>query len=374
MEYQDRQIKTAGNRRLAQWRVKWLIEHSTSHQLCGVLTVLSSEIRHCAKRQNVSGYTTNNRYIMGFFDRIKSAFLGTSPNENHSDKGKFITSYTDRGEQVLILRSEWRDRILPEQLTKAWDNPDALYESIILAMRDDFFIEVLEAAKHLVQIDKITERSYNALGLIFLHTNAFSEAESILKEGIEKSAYKAVLTTNLAKVYEAQGYHETSMETLWNAIQLDPNQNNALDWYAAIEFEKGGKIDRLAPYIKVAKLPNSWRARIFIARFYLEIKEFSTAKNLYKDILQTAHYEPDAIMAISGDLGNNNRIEDIFELIYPIFDIKIHGAEASINLLQACIETKRKDEGTKLLNDLKKANRFDLLSLINDIERKLNKL
>ena len=23
---------TAGNRRLAQWRVKWLIEHSTSHQ------------------------------------------------------------------------------------------------------------------------------------------------------------------------------------------------------------------------------------------------------------------------------------------------------------------------------------------------------
>jgi hypothetical protein len=24
---------TTGNRRLAQWRVKWLIEHSTSHQL-----------------------------------------------------------------------------------------------------------------------------------------------------------------------------------------------------------------------------------------------------------------------------------------------------------------------------------------------------
>jgi hypothetical protein len=25
--------KAAHNRRLAQWRVKWLIEHSTSHQL-----------------------------------------------------------------------------------------------------------------------------------------------------------------------------------------------------------------------------------------------------------------------------------------------------------------------------------------------------
>lgn len=28
-----RQESTGGNRRLAQWRVKWLIEHSTSHQL-----------------------------------------------------------------------------------------------------------------------------------------------------------------------------------------------------------------------------------------------------------------------------------------------------------------------------------------------------
>jgi len=29
----NRQGSTGGNRRLAQWRVKWLIEHSTSHQL-----------------------------------------------------------------------------------------------------------------------------------------------------------------------------------------------------------------------------------------------------------------------------------------------------------------------------------------------------
>ena len=32
--FQDTEDKTpAGNRRLAQWRVKWLIEHSASHQL-----------------------------------------------------------------------------------------------------------------------------------------------------------------------------------------------------------------------------------------------------------------------------------------------------------------------------------------------------
>lgn len=29
----DKQINSMHNMRLAQWRVKWLIEHSTSHQL-----------------------------------------------------------------------------------------------------------------------------------------------------------------------------------------------------------------------------------------------------------------------------------------------------------------------------------------------------
>jgi DNA modification methylase len=48
----DEEEHRTDNRRLAQWRVKWLIEYSTSHQLFGVLPVLCSEIRHCANRQN----------------------------------------------------------------------------------------------------------------------------------------------------------------------------------------------------------------------------------------------------------------------------------------------------------------------------------
>ncbi len=55
-------IRPAANRRLAQWRVKWLIEHSTLHQLLWCMDILvlpclpaGREIRHCAKRQNVTG-------------------------------------------------------------------------------------------------------------------------------------------------------------------------------------------------------------------------------------------------------------------------------------------------------------------------------
>jgi hypothetical protein len=52
--------RPTGNRRLAQWRVKWLIEHSTSHQLLWcidsfVLPCLPAgrEIRFFAKPQTV---------------------------------------------------------------------------------------------------------------------------------------------------------------------------------------------------------------------------------------------------------------------------------------------------------------------------------
>jgi hypothetical protein len=38
--------KPAGKGRLAQWRVKWLIEHSTSHQLLWCIDCLVPEIRY----------------------------------------------------------------------------------------------------------------------------------------------------------------------------------------------------------------------------------------------------------------------------------------------------------------------------------------
>ena len=41
------------NRRLAQWRVTWLIDILPRINFCGILTALCSEIRHFAKLQNV---------------------------------------------------------------------------------------------------------------------------------------------------------------------------------------------------------------------------------------------------------------------------------------------------------------------------------
>lgn len=311
---------------------------------------------------------------MGLFDKIKSLFSGIETNRKSVEKEQYIKTFGDNGEQVLFPRSEWKNNVLPATLNKAWDEPETLYGTIVMAMKDGFFEEVILAAKHLIKIDKITDRSYNVLGLIYLHTNSLTEAEQTFENGISLSGYKAVLTTNLAKVYYAKGQEQEAMQTLWNAIQLDPNQDNALDWYTALEFEKGGEKARLASYKKVATLPNSWRAKLYVARYYLEQKQFETAMQIYRDVLTTAANEPDAIWVMTGDLGINNRVEDLFELVFPIFSVDKHGTNATLNMIQACIATKRKNEGIQILNDFKKLNRYDLLHITTDFENKLNKL
>jgi tetratricopeptide (TPR) repeat protein len=316
---------------------------------------------------------------MGIFDKIKSFFEETTqtpptPTKEIVDKSKLIKTYSDKGDVIYITRSEWCNKVLPEQLKKAWNDSEALYGSIVMAMQDGFFEEIIEATKHLIEIDKSIDRSYNALGIAYLNSNTLELAEQTLELGISKSENKGYLTTNLAKVYSAQGYEDKMMHTLWQSILLDPNQDNGLSWYTVIEFEKGGEPARLEAYKKVATLPNSWRAKLYIARHYLEQKEFETAKKLYQEILSIAINEPDAIWIMTGDLGINNCVDLIFELVFPIFNVNIHGINASLNMIQACIQTKRKEEGLCLVKNFKKLERYDYLQIINDFETRLNNM
>jgi tetratricopeptide (TPR) repeat protein len=312
---------------------------------------------------------------MGLFDKIKSALGDSSEKaELPEDKGQFVKTYNDKGELYQIPRTQWRNKILPEHFKKYWNNPEKLHDVIVSALRDNFLAEAIEPGKRLIEMDTDISRSYNVLGIIYLKNNLLGEAKQILESGISKTEYKAVMTTNLAKVYSAQGQHEIAMTMLWKALELDPNQDNALDWLTAVAFENGGENSRLDAYMRVASLPNSWRPKLYVARQHLKSKEYEQAKTLYKKILNIAPNEPDVAWIISGDLGRANRVEDIFELVYPIFSVDKHGINASLNVIQACIQTGRKAEGLKLTNDFKKLQRYDYTERISQFEKQLQAL
>lgn len=57
--------KAAPNRRLAQWRVSWLIEHSTSHQLLSCIDsfeLRNPPLRQAPKRRTVYKPHINTNY------------------------------------------------------------------------------------------------------------------------------------------------------------------------------------------------------------------------------------------------------------------------------------------------------------------------
>jgi len=287
---------------------------------------------------------------------------------------EIIKLYDDNGNEYSYPRKEYGEKILPDQLKKAWDNPDNLYGVITTSLYDGFNKELIDAGIRLLSIDYDTSRAYTTLGIIYLKSNLLDKAEQTLLQGIKICNDKSYLKTNLAKVYDAQGHTEKSYNTLWESIELNPNNENAVVWIGAIHNEKGGKEEYLNIMMKISEIPSSWRAQLWIARDYLDKGESENAIKIYREILPRVTNEPDAMMQISGDLGKHGRSEDVMSMFYPLYNIDKQGYKTGLNIVVSCIETKNKAIGLKVLNDIKKLERYDLTSYLNRLENKLNQI
>ncbi|CPR17952.1 tetratricopeptide repeat protein [Brenneria goodwinii] len=216
-------------------------------------------------------------------------------------------------------------------------------------MNDGFAADLIPAAERLVEIDDIPERSHVILGIVLMKNGRLDDAERALRAGIEKSGATGTLLTNLAKVFAERGEDARADETLWQAMQADPNQDNGLLWWAAIQQEHEGEAGYLTALRTVAALPGSWRAQLWLARHHLEHKDVGAARALYAEVLTGGMFDDGALMMISGDLGNNGQIPLIVELVAPVYDEHRHDPMAGINVLRAYQELGNAEEGEKLL-------------------------
>jgi len=285
-----------------------------------------------------------------------------------------IKLFDSSGNAYSYPKKDWGEKILPEELKKVWDNPDNLYGLLVMSLRDGFDHELIEGGLRLKSIDKDKDRAYTVLGIIYVRSNELKKAEHNLLEGFRLSDKPAVLKTNLAKVYFAQGLKEKSYATLWEAIELDPNQDNAVLWIGAIHRDQGGKEEYLRIMKKIAELPSSWRAQLWIARNYLDNYDVESAIKIYQDILPKVKNEEDAMMMISGDLDNHGLEEEVMSMVYPLYDISGQDYKTGINIISACIKTRNKAIGIKVLNEIKLLNRYDLTAYLINLENMLNQI
>lgn len=269
---------------------------------------------------------------------------------------ELIRVYDTYGREMQISRGEWRKNILLPGLQKNWHQPDELYDLIVSALTDGFFNEVDKAAEQLVAIDPLSERSHTIRGIVLMKMGRLDAAEKVLRTGIKSVGKTATLLTNLAKVYAGRGDHPESERLLWQAIQLDPNMENGLLWWAAINKERDGEAGYRRALEKAAAIAGSWRPQLGIAREYLQADDLTAAIKLYEKLLSAESVTGDLLMIISGDLGNSGHENIIPALIGPVYKPHFHGPRAGLNLLQAYLKTGLRDEGVALLHQLYELN------------------
>ncbi len=292
-----------------------------------------------------------------------------------SSVGEPIKAFDNFGREILIPRQEWIDNVILPNLKRVWNQPDDLAGFLINAFSDGFFREVEVAAKHLHLTDPIPSRGTALLGIIYLETSRPADAEQLFAAHILEHGEDGVTLTNLAKAQSALGREDESLQTLWHALELDPNQDNGLGWYEVIHREQGGPSASIDALKRIAALPGSWRARLWLARTQLENRHLDSAISLYQEALGLAPrpVPTDLLTQMSGDLGNHGHLPELFTLTSPHFDVETHGIMVGNNLVKAAIDTGQLDSARTLLRELESYQRPDWRQTLDFWESELTK-
>ena len=278
-----------------------------------------------------------------------------------ADDPDMIRTYDEYGREMFISKQQWRDNVLLGNLENNRNNPDELYSMIVGALEDGFAADVVGHAERLKNIDPIPTRGATILGIVYMEVGRLDDAQRVFEEFTARRGEEGVVFTNLAKVYSHRGDDTRAESTLWHALELDPNQDNGFEWYVAMQRDRRGEAAALDAFRRIAALPNSWRARLWLARDAIQRKDSTTAIKLYEEALALAEQPvpADLLMQMSGDLGNGGYLDEIVRLVEPCFDPAFHGVQVGNNLIKANLELKRKEQARQVLNLLYAQNRPD---------------
>lgn len=292
-----------------------------------------------------------------------------------SGKPEMIKVHDEYGRELLITKKDWLNNVLLGNLEKNKNNSDDLYNLLLSALNDNFETHIQSYAEHLYRTDSLKERGACMYAIVLIKNKYFDLAEKVVKETIAEIGETGALLINLAKVYACWEEHKKAEDILWHALEVDPNQDNGLEWYVAIQKEKGGKESYLEALSRVNDLPNAWRPNLWLARESLENENLSEALSYYQRLFEiNGNVDAKTLQQISGDLGLKGYISEIIDVVEPMYNIKIHGLMVGNNLLKATIELKRFDKAQSILNGLFSEDRPDWKEGLTYWQNELDKL
>ncbi len=292
---------------------------------------------------------------------MNAAAVPTRTAEELRSDPNYIRVFDKFGREMFITKEQWRTGSLPEALKSSWNKPDELYGIVAMAFNDGFFSDVVEAAAHLHRTDNIPSRGASVYGIVLMKMRRMDEAEEVFRSYLSGHGEDGVILTNLAKVYSARNETQRTEETLWHALEVDPNMENALSWHRAILRERDGEAAEIRELERIAALPGSWRSQLWLARTSLLSQDLSKALDLYRQALSHVGQPvpTDLLTQMSGDLGNHGHLSEALQLTEQHFVPKIHGLLVGNNLIKAHHDLGQIEAAAKILDQLYSLQRPD---------------
>lgn len=308
---------------------------------------------------------------MGFFDWLFGD--GEGEGEGGAD---MIEVLDEQGEEMMVPRDQYAEEVLPKQLAQADDDPEALYGVVRRALDEGFAEECLEAAERLREVDDNPERGATILGLTYWKLGRLDEAEQVYRDYVDEHGESGIVVTNLAKIHAERGETDRAKEVLWEAIELAPNLQNAVDMWVNLHCDGAEEEDVEQTYrsslLEIAGLEEAWYARGLLAQFCLEHDEDERGLEYAREVAEMAGDEPGALMTVTGPLGEHGFTEEMVEWFGEAFDPDVHNPYAGLNLARACVETDNEELGRALVEKLEDYPHSDVRESIEEVRKALD--
>ncbi len=295
------------------------------------------------------------------------------PSSHRAGPRATITVFDSCGWRKDIPREEWRSKELPRFFHESWHDPDRLERVIFDAIKEGFFAECLKPARHLAHLDP--QRGVALLCDVLLHLEKFAEVEKLLNESLRKYGPQGDLLVELAKAQSGLGKQVLAEATLERALELDPNHEYGLWWYASLHRQHGGKPAELGALRRVAAGSGAWLARVWLARHALDDQDLPSALLLCRQILQRTGGPPgDAAVQITGTFAKHGHFKEAVELCAPFFDAKRGHIKLGNNLLKAYVELGDTASARSVLEQLAAQHRPDWITILKFWEDQIVRL
>lgn len=173
---------------------------------------------------------------------------------------------------------------------RQWTSAEELYRFLAAALERGEGPSLARDAQRLVELEGGTERACVAIAIILQRSGEAARAEGVLRAYLTERGPTAVVLINLAKLQAERGDEAGALALGRRAVQLGPNQDNGLWWWASLARKLGPEPAARAELEAVTRLPGSFRAHLVLASWALERGEEDAAQQRLQQALAAAAF------------------------------------------------------------------------------------